>query len=112
MKYQKAVLATTAVDLHNERFALAALQDMVEQVKAKHIPLMIEHDAVADTFMSDYGFGVEPVAGSGDVRVTEANTGEEGRVRTLDEAEDFAAQCASGGWDSLFGRHADPLTPE
>ena len=44
MKYRKDILATTRLDLHNERFALEALEDMVEQVKAKHIPLIIEHD--------------------------------------------------------------------
>ena len=44
MKIVSAVLATTHVDLHNEAFALSALEGMVEQINQHYLPVGVEHD--------------------------------------------------------------------
>ena len=44
MKTLTARVVTTHVDRHGDVVTLAALEDMVEQVKAAYIPMFIEHD--------------------------------------------------------------------
>ncbi len=44
MEKISAVLATTHVDLHNEAFALSALEGMVEQLNRTYLPIGVEHD--------------------------------------------------------------------
>jgi hypothetical protein len=39
-----AIIATTHVDLHGERLAISALEDMVRQVDEAYIPVMWNHD--------------------------------------------------------------------
>lgn len=44
MKIQTAIASTTHIDKHNEIIAKSALEGMTEQIKAKYIPCLIEHD--------------------------------------------------------------------
>ena len=44
MTKMEATLATTNVDLHDERLTIGALQSMVEAINASYIPMGIEHD--------------------------------------------------------------------
>ncbi|MFP4514386.1 MAG: DUF4160 domain-containing protein [Parcubacteria group bacterium] len=44
MKITTGIASTTHIDRHNERMAKSALDSMVEQIKKKFIPQLIEHD--------------------------------------------------------------------
>lgn len=44
MKEISAILATSHVDLHNERLALSALRSMVRQIQREYIPMQVQHD--------------------------------------------------------------------
>ncbi|MFB6230477.1 MAG: hypothetical protein ABEL04_04900 [Salinibacter sp.] len=44
MKEIQAVLATTHVDRHGEKFARSALQGMAERIESKVVPMGVEHD--------------------------------------------------------------------
>jgi hypothetical protein len=44
MKTVEAIIATTHLDLHNERFTRGALQSMAAQARGVYIPAMVEHD--------------------------------------------------------------------
>lgn len=44
MRTIKGLMATTHLDLHNERLALSALEGMVEQISRHYIPAMVNHD--------------------------------------------------------------------
>ena len=44
MKVVESILATTHIDRQNERLALSALEDMVEQIEREYLPLIHEHD--------------------------------------------------------------------
>ena len=44
MRLVTAVIATTHVDLHNERMAPSALEGMAEQIREHYIPVMWNHD--------------------------------------------------------------------
>ena len=44
MQNIQAILATTRLDLHHERFAVTALRSMADQAQDHYIPMMVEHD--------------------------------------------------------------------
>ena len=72
----------------------------------------IDEAVVADLQVSQFIFDVQPDPASGDVLVSESMSGEKKRVRTLDEAEVFARERASGGWDTLFYGLGDLLSSQ
>ena len=44
MRMIRAVMATTRVDLHGERFALAALESMRDHIRSAYLPFIADHD--------------------------------------------------------------------
>ena len=44
MKYLKGILATTHIDLQNEKISLSAIESLVEQSNNNYIPVDVEHD--------------------------------------------------------------------